>query len=105
MELSTLKIERLIFHQITRRSMEDENFQSKHNENFIELDYAAERIFLERINGALKNSSTRIEMDIKDHGEFSAFHLISQMFASEPQKFIDYSKHLTDRLASAQTSQ
>lgn len=103
-ELSMLRIEKIIAHEVYSLDNERKVVQPKYSSSFTNLDVKGINTFQERIVDALGNDSHCLEMSVEDFDGGSAFDLCNNMLDANNQSFIQNSCRLADKLAESHTS-
>lgn len=103
-DIQTLKIERVIFHQVYKREYTDQMAEPRFSEQCTVFDQNERRTLKNRITKSLGNKSHALKMKIGNEGIDSVYRAISDYWDTErnDEDFIKLSKNLTLALARAQ---
>ena len=103
-DIQTLKIERVIFHQVYRRESTEQIVEPSYSEQCIIFNKIEKRALKNRIAQSLGNKSHALRMNVSDNSDESVYRFISDYWDTNrnDKDFIELSKKLTLALARAQ---
>ena len=100
-EFKIQSIERLIAHEIYAKT-EKELAYATHADNCLILSADEKKIFIDRLEMAVNNTSKTFQLDYENRGENSIYDYLHNAKKGVTEKhFIDYSKRLADELAAS----
>lgn len=104
-DFSNLRIQKIIVHEIFKRSDSRELIEPVYSNSIITMDPVGMQTLQKRIVDAIGKDSHAIEMYIDDNSAMSTFDICSQMLdITQDGLFIDMSKHIPKKLAESQVS-
>ncbi|MFC2038948.1 nucleoid-associated protein, partial [Chloroflexota bacterium] len=104
-QLTNLRIRRIIAHQVFKRTITGEMVNPKFSTEQTILDQPGTTALQTRITEALGNDSHSIEMFIEQSDDGSTYDYCNKLIESNAEEFVAVSQSLAEKLAHSQTSQ
>lgn len=101
---ANLRIQRIIIHEIFKRSEDGNIVVPKYNSSLTQLDTIGVQTLQNRIVNALGDNSHSIEMDIANSAEGSTFQLGALLLRGGNNDFVETSKKIACELSKAQNT-